>query len=173
MKRTIIAVFAFLLFFSCAKKSDKEQYALEIAKMERSVLQDSSGIKPKEADSLVALYKGFAELYPEDSLSPAYLYRAADVLANRKECLKAVEVLESLIQKYPKDAYAEQAAFLKGIVYQEACLNKEKAAECFKSFIASYPDSPHIKDAEGLLQLSEAENELDLVHKWEEAAKMQ
>lgn len=173
MKRTIIAAFALLLFFSCAKKNDKEQYALNIAQMEQSVLLDSAGIKPQEADSLVALYRGFAELYPEDSLSPAYLYRAADVLANRMECLKAIEVLDALIKQYPKDTYAEQAAFLKGIVYQETCLNKEKAAECFKAFIASYPDSPRVKDAEGLLQLSEAENELDLVHKWDEAAKMQ
>lgn len=155
--------------FACNSKSEQRKAAEQIADMEHSLLQDAKAIDPSRADSLVSLYTNYAETYPDDTMAAAYLYRAADVMANRKECLKAVELLDKVETKYPQSDYAPQACFLKGVIYQEVCLNKEKATECFNKFIATYPASPLVNDAKGLLILNMAEDELDLVHSWEKA----
>lgn len=155
--------------FACNSKSEQRKAAEQIADMEHSLLQDAKAIDPSRADSLVSLYTNYAEAYPDDTMAAAYLYRAADVMANRKECLKAVELLDKVETKYPQSDYAPQACFLKGVIYQEVCLNKEKATECFNKFIATYPTSPLVNDAKGLLILNMAEDELDLVHSWEKA----
>lgn len=155
--------------FACNSKSEQRKAAEQIADMEHSLLQDAKAIDPSRADSLVSLYTNYAETYPDDTMAAAYLYRAADVMANRKECLKAVELLDKVETKYPQSDYAPQACFLKGVIYQEVCLNKEKATECFNKFIATYPTSPLVNDAKGLLILNMAEDELDLVHSWEKA----
>ncbi len=173
MKRSIIVLLLAFAAVACGGKDGREQSAEAIARMEQSVLLDARSIDPQKADSLVGMYKAFAQNYPQDSLSAAYLYRAADVTANRNDCLGAVGLLNELIEKFPKDIHAEQAAFLKGVIYQDVCLNKEKAAECFKQFVASYPQSPLVKDAQGMMLLNESENELDLIRKWEAEGRME
>ncbi len=171
MKHLIILAASLLVFFSCTKQSEQATYAESIAKMEQAVLLDAKSIEPQKADSLVKMYTSYVALYPQDSLSAVYLFRAADVLANRKECLQAIDLLNKLIKNYPKDTHAEQAAFLKGVIYQETCMNKEKAVEAFNAFIAVYPNSSLVKDAQGLLQLNQVEDELEMIHRWEEQAE--
>lgn len=171
MKRNFIIVLSAFALFACGGKSEQKKQLESIAQMENAVLQNAKSISPKDADSLVNMYKAYVEAYPQDTLSAAYLYRAADILANRKECLPAIALLDRLIKEYPKDSHAEQAAFLKGVVYGETCLNKDKAKESFEAFIAAYPSSPLVKDAKGLMELNSAEDELEMVHRWEQEAK--
>ena len=90
MKRILVPILAFGIFFSCSTSDNRTKSAEKIAEMEHIVLTDAHSIKPETADSLVAMYKSFVKENPQDSLSPAYLFRAADILANRKECLKAI-----------------------------------------------------------------------------------
>lgn len=167
MKRSFVLIVLSCCLFACNSKSEQRIATEQIADAEHSLLQDAKAIDPSRADSLVSLYTNYANTYPDDTMAAAYLYRAADVMANRKECLKAVELLEKVETKYPQSDYAPQACFLKGVIYQEVCLNKEKAAECFNKFIAAYPNSPLVNDARGLLILNKAEDELELIHSWE------
>lgn len=154
------------LVVSCAK-NDRELSIERIEELEKSVLMDAKSIEPQRADSLISLYKDFVKRNPGDSLAAIYLYRAADVMANRKDCLGAIALLEELIRQYPSDNHAEQGAFLKGIIYQDVCLNKEKAAESFNEFLASYPKSPLVDDAKALILFNETADELDIIRKWE------
>ena len=171
MKRITVLMFMLIAFISCNSNNEKHDDAKAIADLEHKVLTDAKSINPSTADSLVSMYKQFAEAYPQDTLSPAYLYRAADILANRKECLPAIDLLDKIEEKYPQSDYAPQASFLKGVIFQDVCLNKEKAAESFNAFIAKYPNSPLVNDAKGLLILSQTKDELELIHQWEEKAK--
>ncbi len=171
MKRILVPILAFGIFFSCSTSDNRTKSAEKIAEMEHIVLTDAHSIKPETADSLVVMYQNFVTENPQDSLSPAYLFRAADILANRKECLKAIDLLDKLVKDYPKSSYAPEASFLKGVIFQDVCLNKEKAEESFNEFIATYPDSPLVNDAKGLLILNKAEDEFELIRQWEEKAE--
>ena len=171
MKRILIPALAFGIFFSCNTSSNRMESAEAIAEMEHKVLTDAHSIKPETADSLVVMYENFVKENPQDTLSPAYLFRAADILATRKECLKAIDLLDKLVKDYPKSSYAPEASFLKGVIFQDVCLNKEKAEEAFNEFISKYPNSPLVNDAKGLLILNKAEDELELIRQWEEKAK--
>ena len=79
--------------------------------------------------------------------------------------------MDKLVKDYPKSSYAPEASFLKGVIFQDVCLNKEKAEEAFNEFISKYPNSPLVNDAKGLLILNKAEDELELIRQWEEKAE--
>ena len=92
MKRSFVLIVLSCCLFACNSKSEQRIAAEQIADAEHSLLQDAKAIDPSRADSLVSLYTNYANTYPDDTMAAAYLYRAADVMANRKECLKAVEL---------------------------------------------------------------------------------
>lgn len=153
--------------YSCstdAKQKDREK----IQALEVSTLEDAKVISYEKADSLINSYVDYVKKYPEDSLCATYLYRAADILANTKRCIESINMYDRLIAEYPKDAYVESAYFLKGIVYSQTCLNKEKAAEAFTLFIEKYPNSNLCNQARTLLIMDTMKDEMDLIRQFEQ-----
>ncbi len=169
MKKLVFLLFVFvgLLSYSCSESS-KEKDRQKIQEMELSTLQDSNVITYEKADSLISCYESYVAKYPEDSLCATYLYRAADVLANTKRCLESIKMYDRLITEYPKDAHVELAYFLKGVVYSQTCLNKEKAAESFELFISKYPNSKRVQEARTLLIMDTMKDEMDLIRQFEQ-----
>jgi outer membrane protein assembly factor BamD (BamD/ComL family) len=106
--------------------------------------------------------------YPEDSLCATYLYRAADVYANTKRCIESIDTYDRLIKQYPNDKHVESAYFLKGVVYSQTCLNKEKASEAFNLFIEKYPNSSLTNQARTLLIMDTMKDEMDLIRQFEQ-----
>lgn len=169
MKKIAFLLFTFVCFvaYSCSKDS-KEEDRKKIQEMELSTLQDASVISYQKADSLINSYEAYVSKYPEDSMCATYLYRAADVLANTKRCIESIKMYDRLIAEYPNDAHVEAAYFLKGVVYSQTCLNKEKSKEAFELFISKYPNSKKSQEARILLMMDTMKNEMDLIREFEQ-----
>lgn len=169
MKKIIFLILSSICFlsYSCTS-NDKENDRKKIQDLELSTLQDVKVISYEKADSLITHYVDYVNKYPEDSLSATYLYRAADVLANTKRCIESIKMYDRLITEYPKDAYVEMAYFLKGVVYSQTCLNKEKAKESFELFISKYPNSPRTLEAKVLMSMDTMKDEMDLIRQFEQ-----
>lgn len=166
MKRLFLVLFVFG-FISCS--ADKKQQDKElIEQMERSTLSDVKVISYEKADSLINGYLNYVKNYPEDSLCATYLYRAADVYANTKRCIESIKTYDRLIAEYPDNVLVESAYFLKGIVFSQTCLNKEKAAEAFTLFIEKYPNSNLCDQAHTLLIMDTMKDEMDLIRQFEQ-----
>ena len=169
MKKLFFLTLCCLCLFAYSCTGDKkERDRKQIQVLELSTLQDAKVISYEKADSLIFCYLNYVGNYPEDSLCATYLYRAADVYANTKRCIESINIYDRLIKEYPKDAYVESAYFLKGVVYSQTCLNKEKAKEAFEEFMAKYPKSAKYQDAKMLLIMDTMRDEMDLIRQFEQ-----
>ncbi len=166
MKRLFLLLFVFACVSCSADKKQKDRQAIE--QMEIETISDVKVISYEKADSLINRYLDYVKNYPEDSLCATYLYRAADVYANTKRCLDAIKTYDRLIAEYPNDEYVELAYFLKGVVYSQTCLNKEKASESFELFISKYPNSKRVAEARVLLMMDTMKDEMDLIRQFEQ-----
>ena len=74
------------------------------------------------------------------------LFQKAIIEGLRGKNTDKIIALESLIEKYPKSAYADDALFQLGITYQEI-KQATKATESFKQLVGNYPNSDLVNDA--------------------------
>ncbi|MEZ4954880.1 MAG: tetratricopeptide repeat protein [Saprospiraceae bacterium] len=74
------------------------------------------------------------------------LFQKAIIEGLRGRNTDKIIALESLIEKYPKSAYADNALFQLGITFQEI-KQASKATESFKKLVGDYPNSDLVNDA--------------------------
>ncbi|MDR1847001.1 MAG: tetratricopeptide repeat protein [Bacteroidales bacterium] len=175
MKRYILLI-ATLVTMSCGNKTDNKPVEIKDAKAElmktisqteATALQATKSIDPILADSLMRLYDRFTTLYPQDTLCPFMMSKAVDVAANTKNCVRALEFLERITDKYHNNTYVEWAYFYKGTVYADVCGDKDKALEAYGFFLDNYPQSSFAQDATVLLNMLKLNDEMQLIREFE------
>lgn len=160
-----------LSFSFCAGNNDKEQRQKKIKELEKSTYTSKQAISQTTADSLVNLYDSYVKDFPKDSLCSEYLFKAADVCSNTKQCQKALSYLDMIINSYPNSKFVEISYFQKGVVWQESCKNKQEAAKAFNLFIQKYPKSQHVIDAKAMIQLDTMKDDMQLIREFEKKNK--
>ena len=140
----IIAVSA--LFSGC--KPSREKSVLDIQNFEKNLYSQQTFTfnKPK-GDSLLKMYNDFITRFPADSLSPKFLFKAANLAITEGDGNKALALLDQFIQKYPGHPKVPVCAFFKGYVYENLLKNMEQAKENYLVYIEKYPDDAFVKDA--------------------------
>ena len=96
-----VIVFA---FSSCSEQSESKEEALnEIRERELGFATSNMNfsIPTDSIREVVALYVDFANNFPEDSLAPEYLFKAAEIQKNYlREYDEAIYLLEQAYEKY-------------------------------------------------------------------------
>jgi TolA-binding protein len=141
---TVILLFAF--FVGCKPSRDKS--ALEIQEFEKNLYSQQTFTfnKPK-GDSLLKMYDDFITRFPDDSLSPKFLFKAANLAITEGDGNKALSLLDQFLQKYPDNQKTPVCAFFKGYVYENILKNMDLAKESYLIYIEKYPDDAFVKDA--------------------------
>lgn len=168
MKNISVTVLLLLSTMLSSCGNDKEKAQNAIKQMELSTFDYTQTINAQKADSLVNMYSSYVNRFPDDTLCASYLFRAADILANRNKCMESVAMYERLIRDYPSSRYVEESYFLRGVVYSQVCLNKDKSRECFNEFISKYPQSRLVDDANGLMMMDTLSDEMEIIRKFEQ-----
>ena len=141
MKKILYICGALLMFAACGQKVDRETLQKEIEEKEMGF--DYMNVTPEDVDSvqsaMTALYRKYYKAFPEDSLSPVYMQRAADMLIGRSQNMQAVALLDSIIDRYPDFEDLGGCWFLKGYAYEQA-EDFDHAREAYGYFIENYPD---------------------------------
>jgi TolA-binding protein len=101
---------------------------------------------------VVKAYLKFAETYPNDSLSPDYLFKAADVMRGQFRWENALQVLNQLVEKYPNDKRVPNALFFAGFMLHNDLGDNNKATPYLERVVNEYPEHTLAKDAAMLLQ---------------------
>lgn len=137
MKKTLVIIAASLLMIACGQDREKEIKNIEQHEIELSTIDISSD--DSAAVEMVALYRQFAADFPDDSLAPAYMQRAAEISINIGQTEQAIDLLDSIITLYP--AYEDVAGcyFMKGYAY-EVAEQIDQAREAYTYFVENYPD---------------------------------
>ena len=138
MKKILVLLAGVMLMTACSSP-DREKEVNEIAEHEQML----SAIDVSSDDSatldMLSLYRKFAADFPDDSLAPVYMQRAADLCINLGKSDDAVNLLDSIITLYPGYEDIAGCCFLKGYAYESA-ERYDEAKEAYTYFIENYPD---------------------------------
>lgn len=154
MKNTILLLSLLVFMVSCAgpdkKKSESDiDIKSSIETLETELFGSTANkIDRKKAIELIDLYVEYATKFPEDDLSPEYLYKAADISMNMKRPIQTIELFDLLMNKYPDFDKTPTVLFLKAFVYEDQMNDFDRAKKYYEEFLAKYPDNEFADDAE-------------------------
>jgi len=134
-----------VLCVSCTPKADEKEFSCA----ERQALVDSmeSSLKKGIAfdtlnvTNLVRTYAEFSNACPNDSLTPEYLTRRADLLRGLGKTREAIKQLLSVHDGFPNYERGVMCALLVGYLYENELEDDEMAEKMYKNVIELYPDS--------------------------------
>ncbi len=95
----------------------------------------------------------FAKKYPQDSLTPELLFRAADVARGAGEFGKAIQLWGQVWRNYPRHRLAPDALFLQAFTFDNDLEAKDEARTYYQKVIDQYPDHPLALQAGQLLRV--------------------
>jgi tetratricopeptide (TPR) repeat protein len=163
---------------SCDSRAKEVKEITTMSAKVDSMVQVAEVLAPAqraEADEMLEKYEAFAEKYPDDSLSPAYLFKAAFLAATLPEYNKQIELFEKIANTYPKTDYAPQALALAAKSSTDYLNDKNKAKEYLLRLKNEYPNSAYsvnidlqieyVGDDEGLFEATmQRKAEIDSVN---------
>ena len=155
------------LMYSCSTGENKAQSS-EAVQAETTV--DAVTLK-KEIDDLEAFFKGnsnkplnkakatqfidkskqYVASFPDEEMSPAFLFRAGEVARAIKDYQASILMMDQVYNKYPDHEKAPSALFLKAFTYEENLNDTESAKKYYNEFLQRFPEHDLAKQVEQLL----------------------
>lgn len=150
MKKIVLLTLAAVLMTACGPS--REERINQIEDFEDSIFEIAIAADPNVADQLTKMYVDFADKYPNDSLSPQYLMKAAEMQGNVLHTERSVELFDRIIADYPDFEDVPMCYFLIGNALE---LNSqiEEAKAAYEEFINKYPDHFMADDARRMLPI--------------------
>ena len=146
MKQTAFILFvmiAILAGTSCENPSLEERIQQQEKQLQNS---EPENLDEDFLQELVDNYLAYARNHPEDSVTPYYRFRSADILMNTSQPADALEQLDILITRYSGFAKAADVLFLKGYIYENQLGELGRAKEVYKRFLEKYPEHSFADD---------------------------
>lgn len=141
-----LSVLVFALMLSACTSADQKMQN-QIAEMESGLFNDSTmKADAVKAGEMTSLYLKYVEQFPSDTLSPVYLFKAADLSSKTNEIHTAVQLFGKLAKDYPEHRHAPIAVFLQGFIYENQAGEPMKAKPFYEEFLKKYPDHPMAAD---------------------------
>ena len=137
MKRLLICLMGISLLAACGPNREKQIKAIEEHEHSLSTLEMST--EDSGLAEMISLYRTFAKDFPNDSLAPVYLMRAADLSITAGKTDEAVSLLDTIITIYPGFEDLGGCWFLKGYAFETA-EQYDRAREAYTYFVDNYPD---------------------------------
>ena len=150
------------LLIIAACSGGRDEKLTKIKDLETRLLQDSLKAKDEVAAyNLQVAYTDFAERFPQDSLAPEYLFKAANLSMSLNWGKSAIDILEKFLSIYPDHKRASEALFYKGFVYDNQLNDDAKAGECYREFLKKYPTHEFASSADASIKnLGKTDEEL-------------
>lgn len=143
--KTLYLVFFIFSLCSLVACNDKARQDRELIRgMEKAVEKNTNDqfVRP-----LVANYIGYTVDYPEDEMTPIYLYRAAVLYYRIGNMDEAASNLEKIIREYPQTPILEDTYLLLAMVYTTGDKDLNRAGEIYQLYQKEYPTGKGIDQA--------------------------
>jgi outer membrane protein assembly factor BamD (BamD/ComL family) len=136
-----------MVIMSCGPS--KEKQIEKIAAMEKAMFsKDAYSFSKERADSLVNMYLEYIEKNPADTLSPGYLFKAANIVMNGGDASKALGYFDRYMKDYPDGKKVAMCMFFKAFIYENMLRDLDQAREIYLRFIEKYPKDDFADDAQ-------------------------
>ena len=134
-----------ILCISCATNAEDKNLSCA----ERQVVMNSmeaglnldSEFDTLKVTNLIRSYAEFSNACPNDSLTPEYLTRRADLLRGMGKIREAIKQLLSVHDGFPNYDRNVMCALLVGYLYENELGDDEMAEKMYRNVIELYPDS--------------------------------
>lgn len=164
IKKIIVLTLTLGFLMSCTNTPKDEKTVLidSIKKLELQCFDDNTNnYNHKVALKTLNEYQIFIENYPNDSLTPNYLYLSGQLSKSINLFGEAIRMFETLIKEHPEFNDVSKAQFLIGMIYENNIQDTLKAKAAYQEFIEKYPQDELVDDAQFLIQnLSLSDQEL-------------
>jgi len=132
-------------------KSEEKEQSIEasIAELEKELFNSNqSKLDKRKALDLVNLYVKYVDKYPDEPISPEYLFKASDISMNLNRPRKTIQLFDRILTEYPNYNKTPSALFLKAFVYEDQLHDYDQAKKYYELFLEKYPNSDFADDAE-------------------------
>ena len=138
-KNFMIAVILMSAYFTGCKPS-RDKSVLEIKKLEASLYSKQAMTFNKvKGDSLLKMFDDFITRFPADSLSPVYLFKAANLTITEGDGNRSLALLDQFVRNFPDHPKVPVCLFLKGFVYENILKNLDLAKRIIFSISKNIP----------------------------------
>ncbi len=167
MIRPLLVLVVVLFLGACS--SEKDKLIAQIKSAESGLMNDTTLIVNIEKGKAVKeMYLKFVELYPKDTMSGSYLFKAADLSNSMRDPNTTVELLGRLLLKYPDHPRCAAALFMQAFVYDTELHSPESAKAKYKEFVQRFPNDPLAPSAQSTYeQLEMGISDEELVKKFQ------
>lgn len=149
MKKNALLVSLALLALVTGCKPSRDKSVSNIRTLEKRLFSpEAVSFSKPAADSLLALYDEFIEAWPSDSVTPTFVFKAANVAMNAGNGGKAIGYFNRYLQSWPDKPKAPLCLFFKAFVYENVTHDIEQARESYVLFIEKYPNNEFTRDAQ-------------------------
>jgi len=131
---------------ACGPSKDKKNNNITI--LEETFSDQSKGLDKVKAQELKDAYLEYANLFPDDSLSPEYLFKAADITMNIIDSRQAINIYNRILADYPDFRKAPQCIFLKAFIFENNLNDLVNAKKYYLEFLEKYPEDDFADDAQ-------------------------
>ena len=152
------------VLLACSTQSDNIDRIAELETLLYANSQEAFDVQA--AENLIGEYELFVQTYTQDTLAPAYLFKAAELAMAIRSSAKAIELFGKVYNNYPDHPKAGTSLFLMGFVNDDQVKNLAEAQKYYRRFIAEYPEHNLIDAANGSLQILGKSNE-DIIREFE------
>ena len=134
MKRILFVLFLAVAMMSC---NNQEKERTNILELEKNMVDGNGVLNAASADKLIESYMNYANKFPNDEMSPDFLFKAVDISVayNALNPQKTIDITNVLIDNYPDFEMTPMAMFIKGFVYENQMNNYEKALDTYHQFL--------------------------------------
>jgi hypothetical protein len=170
MKKLLVIPFLLLALVSCETQQDKDAEKIKTdsltqlqAREKYKVAVDSAELQlragknfdPKLANLTLKAYSDFTTTFPKDSLTPEYLFRAADLAQGTRNYQQAAIYLETIIEKHKGYRKYPDACFVAAYVYdtylEDVNHGDDRARQLYQYVIDHYPNTSYAEQSKVLI----------------------
>lgn len=165
-----------LLFSACTVKekgastATQAQLVSTLGQLETQLrLAPEQDLDTTKVTTFVDYAEALAERFPQDSLAPLYLFRAAELSYATGQLHAAIDLWGKINSSFNKYNRSPEAAFMQGFVAENDLKDKEKAINFYQAFLTQYPEHPMAKDARVLVDnLKKGISDRELIEQFEQ-----
>jgi len=153
MKKTHLSLLiATLLLTACPSGNQRDNLLKELRQTEKEVFSRNFDVPLEKKQQLMDMYVGFVDIFPQDSLSPEFLFSCATVASASQQELYSITLYQRIYNDYPDHALRPVALMYWALTYDNMG-DVERAKPLYEQFLVMFPDSPFVTDVENLLEM--------------------
>jgi len=124
----------------------------QIDNLEGKLFSQESEYNADDAKQLMDLYIRFADSLPSDSLTPEYLFKAADISMYVSDGMTTIRLLDRIMNNYSMHEKASVSLFLKAFIFDTKLNDTASAHVYYNQYIENYPDKEFNEDARNAIR---------------------